>query len=91
MSEEKKVTIYVHTETFWQSILADCFMWLMIFSTIGIGVLLESDAMQWFGFLFAMITILFGNSIFQKKGHLKTQSFEKAKEFLDNKEKEWNS
>lgn len=52
-----KKTVIVVSESFRASAANDAFMFATIVSLIGIGVLLDSSAMQWIGGLLGMITI----------------------------------
>ena len=54
MSEE--TTIIIH-ETVWQSYARDAGSFVTIAALIGLGVFLESSAMQWVGAIVAMLAL----------------------------------
>jgi hypothetical protein len=56
-----------------RSIIKDTFTFAMVTSLIGIGVVLESNAMQWFGAFMAMIGILGGIKKYSKNGTMTPQ------------------
>ena len=60
MADRPKILI-VGPEPIWKSIVRDTYSAAMIFTVIGVGVYLESSAMQWVGFIMAFI-LLFGAS-----------------------------
>ena len=57
MGEQIERYVVIH-ETLTQSILRDLVSFVTTVGIIGVGVLLDSPAMQWFGFVIAMLVIL---------------------------------
>lgn len=55
MSERKVVLI---RESLFQSVMSDIGTFCMVCGIIGLGVFLESPAMQWVGFVFALLVTL---------------------------------
>lgn len=51
-------TIIILKESFWTSIIRDAFTFLMLVSSIGVGVALGSNAMQWAGVFFFVLAVL---------------------------------
>lgn len=66
MSE--KTLIVVH-ETVWHSYAKDAGTFVMLTALIGLGVLLNSSAMQWIGAIFGFITIIARGSGLMKRSH----------------------
>lgn len=79
MKKEKEI-VFVY-ETFLQSVAADIVTFIMAVSLIGVGVYLESTAMQWMAFV---IFFTFMISVTTKK----RMSREDAIEFLKNLKQE---
>lgn len=57
MSDQKETVIIVH-ETIWKSYGRDAGSFAMVAGMIGIGVYLDSSAMQWLGAILAFAAIL---------------------------------
>lgn len=81
---EKSKIIIVH-ESVMQSLVKDAGTFGIAAGLIGLGVFLNSSAMQWFGFLVAAI-IITGKALRDKSsedGVSEFQSIEEARDFLD--------
>lgn len=70
MKSDKEEIIMI-TESVWQSLGRNISSLCSILIIIGIGVVLHSNAMQWFGFWIAMITI-FAKAWNKTKGYKKS-------------------
>ena len=55
MTEKTVTKVIIIRESLATSIASDCFTFAMLASLIGIGIALDSGAMQWTGALMAMI------------------------------------
>lgn len=56
MAEEQKYEfISIKDSRLWRSILSDTYSTLTLGGLIGVGVVVDSGAMQWAGFLFAVM------------------------------------
>ena len=77
MENRRPVLMYVQTSK--QSIVCDTYTFVMILATIGIGVLLESTAMQWVGFLMLFVILMVRASKLRKES---TYTIEQAKKKL---------
>lgn len=74
----KQPEIIVLHETVMQSFVKDAITFAMVFSLVGVGVLLDSVAMQWIGGIMAMIGIL--SSMARMKKEITTP--QKAADYL---------
>lgn len=54
----KELKIIVVRETVWESIMSDAITFAMVVGIIGVGVYLNSAAMQWAGFLMLVLAAL---------------------------------
>lgn len=70
--------IIVIRETLTKSLLRDAGVLALFVSLIGIGVALESDAMQWAGAVIGFLVIIGRSS-----GHRKELTIQRAREYLD--------
>lgn len=77
---EKKTEIIIIRENWVQSIVSDLFTLVMIVSVTGIGVYLNSNAMQWIGFLILLIVAV--NRALSRYGDGR-MSIEQARRRLD--------
>lgn len=50
--------IVIHEENFWLSVVRDTYTFLIAFALIGAGVLLDSAAMQWMGFVLTALFLI---------------------------------
>lgn len=58
----KSPEIIIIRETWWESLLRDAGTFCLFMALIGIGVLLNSSAMQWVGAIVAFITIIISSA-----------------------------
>lgn len=77
----KTHTIVIADDRLWKSVISDIVTFAMILAVIGIGVVLDSSAMQWTGAL-----MLWCIAIGRAFGH-KNKTIAEAREYLDNLEK----
>lgn len=66
-AKENTTEIYIHCESLFQSIIADTYMFFMLFSVIGIGKYLNSQPMQWLGFIVFLLVIITKSTTKRKK------------------------
>lgn len=74
-----KTIIIVH-ETVWQSYARDAGTFVMVAGLIGLGVLLDSTAMQWFGALMAFLMLLIRGN---RRWHETHMTIQEARAKLD--------
>jgi hypothetical protein len=75
----KSPDVILVVESVKQSIIKDTFTFVMVTSLIGIGVFLESTAMQWFGAFMAMVGIL---GAIKKYSQKQTMTPQQAADYL---------
>jgi len=88
MKDIRKETIIIIHQTFLQSLLCDLATFLIILLLIGSGVLMESTAMQWLGFIM-VIFICFSRSRNNPSIH-RVAGFNEARKIITKLEQEQN-